>query len=476
LKILYVTAEASPFIKTGGLGDVAGSLPLEIRKLGHDIRVVLPLHLKIKAEYKDQMEKVCQYTVDLGWRNQHAGIFKLVHQDVIFYFIDNEYYFNRENPYGEFDDGERYGFFSKAVALLPKHIDFKPDVIHSNDWHSALVNLYIKDFAKGDDYYNSIKTIFTIHNLRYQGRFDPWILGDILGLSQEYFHDDGIKFFEEINYMKAGIVYSDILTTVSRSYAEEIKYVYFGEMLEETIRKHEDKLKGIVNGIDYNIYNPALDKHIKFNYSLDNLEDKYKNKNEIQRLYGLPEKQDIPILTMVTRLVSMKGIDLIKTILDELLEEDIQLIILGTGEKEYEGLLKHYEYNYPNKVAARMYFSEEESHKIYAGGDILLMPSMIEPCGISQLIALKYGTVPIVREVGGLKDTIIPYSKFTKEGNGFSFKNFNAHELLFTIKDALNIYNNEKDNWKILIENAMNSKYDWESSSHEYIELYEGIK
>lgn len=476
MNILYVTAEAAPFIKTGGLGDVAGSLPLAIKKLGHDIRVVLPLHSKIKDEYKDKMQFVVEYNVDLGWRNQQAKIFELIHEDTIFYFIDNEYYFNRDNPYGEFDDGERYGFFSKAVATLPKYIDFKPDVIHSNDWHSGLVNLYIKDFAKGDDYYNSIRTIFTIHNLRYQGVYDQWILGDILGLSEEYFQEDGVKFFDKINYMKAGIVYSHVLTTVSKSYAEEIKWSYFGEMLEETIKKQEYKLKGIINGIDYNIYNPALDKNIGFNYDLDNLEDKYKNKGAIQKLYGLPERGDIPLLAMVTRLVSMKGMDLIKAILEELLEEDIQLIILGTGDKEYEGLFRHCEYNYSSKVRARIYFSEEESHKIYSGADILLMPSMIEPCGISQLIALKYGTVPIVREVGGLKDTIIPYDKITKEGNGFSFKNFNAHELLFTIKDALNIYNNEKDNWKQLIENGMKSKYDWESSSLEYIELYKGIK
>lgn len=476
MNILYVTAEASPFIKTGGLGDVAGSLPLAIKKLGHDIRVVLPLHSKIKDEYKNKMQFVVEYNVELGWRNQQAKIFKLIYEDTLFYFIDNEYYFNRDNPYGEFDDGERYGFFSKAVTILPKFIDFKADVIHSNDWHSALVNLFVKDFAKGDDYYNSIKTIFTIHNLRYQGVYDHWILGDILGLSEEYFSEDGIKFFEGINYMKGGIVYSDILTTVSKSYAEEIKWGYFGEMLEDTIKKQEYKLRGIVNGIDYNIYNPSLDKNIHFNYDLDNLDDKCKNKKVIQNLYGLPEREDIPLLAMVTRLVSMKGIDLVKAILSELLEQDIQLIILGTGDKEYEELFRHYEYNYPSKVRARIYFSEEESHKIYSGADILLMPSMIEPCGISQLIALKYGTIPVVREVGGLKDTIIPYDKTTKKGNGFSFKNFNAHELLFTIKDALNLYKDEKEDWKQLIENAMRSKYDWESSSLEYIELYKGIK
>lgn len=475
INILFVTSEAVPFIKTGGLGDVAGSLPLSIKKLGHDIRVVLPLHSNIKEEYKEKMKKIGEYYIDLNWRKQYVGVLELEHKGVIFYFLDNEYYFKRHNPYGEFDDGERYGFFSKAVASLPKIIGFKPDIIHTNDWHSGLVNLYIEDFAKGDKYYKDIKTIFTIHNLRYQGRFDHFILGEVLGLSEEYFHDDKIKFYDKINFMKAGIVYSHGLTTVSQTYAEEIGYGFFGEGLDGIIRKHRDKLRGIVNGIDYQVYNPLEDQYIQYNYDWKDLGNKYKNKKQVQSLYNLPTNEKTPLLSMVTRLVSMKGLDLIKEILDELLQQDIQLIILGTGDKEYEDLFKRYEWKYPSKVAARIYFSEEEAHKIYAGSDIFLMPSMIEPCGISQLISLRYGTIPIVRGVGGLKDTIDPYNKYTKEGNGFSFINFNAHELLFTIKDAINVYKNEEKTWEGLIKNAMVSKNDWESSSREYIDLYDKV-
>lgn len=473
INILYVTSEAFPFVKTGGLGDVAGSLPLAIKKHGHDIRVVLPLHRHIKKEYAGELEEIAQFNVQLGWRNQYAGVFQLDYEDVIFYFIDNEYYFKRDNIYGEFDDGERYAYFSKAVAMLPKAIGFKPDIMHTNDWHTALINLYVRDFRIGDGYYNDIKTIFTIHNIKYQGVYDAWMLSDILGLPFErYFNDDGIKFYNKINYMKAGIVYCDVLTTVSKTYAEEIKYQFFGENLEGIIRKEEYKLTGIVNGIDYNVYNPQNDKYIEHNYNLDSLSDKYKNKETIQRLYGLDIRDDIPLLVMITRVVPLKGIDLLKHILDELLGEDIQLIILGTGDKEYEDLFKYYEYYHSNKMTARIYFSEEEAHKIYAGADVFLMPSMVEPCGISQLIALRYGTIPIVRETGGLKDTVIPYNKFTKEGNGFSFKNYNAHELLFTIKNALEIYRNEKKTWEGLISNAMKSKNDWEASSLEYINLY----
>ncbi len=473
INILYITSEAFPFVKTGGLGDVAGSLPLAIKKHGYDIRVVLPLYYHIKKEHMENMEEIARFNIDLGWRNKYVGVFQLKYENTIFYFIDNEYYFRRNNIYGEFDDGERYAYFSKAVTILPKVIGFKPDIIHTNDWHTALINLYVKDFRIGDNYYNDIKTIFTIHNIKYQGIYDAWMLSDILGLSPErYFNDDSIKFYDKINYMKAGIVHCDILTTVSKTYAEEIKYQFFGENLNGVIRKEEYKLTGIVNGIDYNVYNPQNDRYIEHNYNSGNLANKYKNKEIIQRFYGLDVRDGTPLLAMITRMVSIKGIDLLKHILGELLQEDIQLIVLGTGDKEHEDFFRYYEYYYPNKAAAGIYFSEEEAHKIYAGADMLLMPSMVEPCGISQLIALRYGTIPIVRETGGLKDTVIPYNKFTKEGNGFSFKNYNAHELLFTIKNAVEIYKSDKKTWEGLIFNAMESKNDWEASSLEYINLY----
>lgn len=474
MKILYTASESVPFLKTGGLADVAGSLPIELKNLGQDIRVVMPLYSRIPRQYKEEMEKIGEFYVDMGWRKQYAGVLQYDHEGVIYYFIDNEYYFNRGNIYGEFDDGERFIFFSKAATLLPRYLSFKPDIIHSNDWHTGLVPLYVKDFAKGDYFYRDIKTVFTIHNLKYQGIFPSSILGEVAGLSSEYLHDDGIKFHDSINMMKSGIVYSDVLTTVSETYAEEIKYTFFGEGLEGIIRKHEGKLKGIVNGIDYNLYDPEKDKLIEKNYTVKSLKDKKINKIKLQEKYGLAVEEDTPVIAMVTRLVAMKGIDLVRRILDELLQEDVQVVLLGTGDMEYENLFYYFQGKYPNKLASRIYFNEKESHLVYSGADMLLMPSMAEPCGISQLIALRYGTIPIVRETGGLRDTVKPYNQYTGEGNGFSFSNFNAHELLFTLKKALESYADKKI-WKKLMKQAMESKHDWEKSAKEYIKLYEDI-
>ena len=474
MKILYAAAESSPFMKTGGLADVAGSLPLSLKALGHDIRVVMPLYSKIKEDYKKDMIHLGHYFIDLGWRHKYVGVFSYEVQGVTYYFIDNGDYFNRDNIYGEADDGERFIFFTKAVAQLLLFLDFKADIVHSNDWHTGLLSLYIKDFAIGNDFYKGMKTVFTIHNMKYQGVFPAAILGDIAGLSWDYYHEDGVKFYDNINMMKAGIAYCDLLTTVSQTYSEEIKNSYFGEGLEGIIKKNEYKLHGVVNGIDYNLFNPQWDKNIDFNYTIDTLDKKVKNKTALQELVGLPIKENVPVLGMVTRLVAMKGLDMVRHILDELLQEDIQFVLLGTGDKEYEDLFHYFQGLYPEKMAARIYFNEEHSHKIYAGADLFLMPSLAEPCGISQLISLRYGTVPLVRETGGLKDTVEPYNKFTGEGNGFSFKNQNAHELLFAIKDALKLYK-DKDKWKNLMISGMKSKNDWEQSSKEYIKLYEKI-
>ncbi|MBS4538367.1 glycogen synthase GlgA [Clostridium sp. D2Q-11] len=475
MKILYSTSEAVPFIKTGGLADVAGSLPIALKEKGNDVRVIMPLYSSISKEYKEKMKKICDFNVDLGWRRQYAGVFSYTYNDVIYYFIDNEYYFKRDKIYGEWDDGERFIFFSKVIALLPKILSFKPDIVHSNDWHTGLVPLYIKDFSKGDPFYKDIKTVFTIHNLKYQGVFPVGILEDVAGLPIEYYIDDGVKFYDNVNFMKAGIVYSDALTTVSNSYSEEIKYPYFGEQLDGIIRENEDKLVGIVNGIDCTKYDPATDKALSENYSIETLHKKKENKSALQKLFNLPQREDIPLIGMVSRLESMKGLDLVSHILDELLQEDIQFVLLGTGDKKYENMFNNFSEKYPDKLTSRIYFNEKEAHLIYAGSDIFLMPSMKEPCGISQLIALRYGSIPIVREVGGLKDTITHYSQYTGQGNGFNFKNFNAHDLLFTIKDALSLYT-DREKWKRLMINAMNSKNDWEKSSIEYIELYNHTK
>lgn len=474
MKILFTTSESVPFLKTGGLADVAGSLPIYLKKSGVDIRVVMPLYSKISEEYKSKMDYIGFFYVDLGFRHQYVGVFSYTYKDVIYYFIDNEYYFKRDNIYGEADDGERFIFFSKAVTILPKYLDFKVDIIHSNDWHTGLVSLYREDFAKGDSFYGDIKTVHTMHNLKYQGIFPESILQDVAGLSSSYYNEDGLKYYDSINMMKAGIVYSHLLTTVSRTYAQEIKNSFFGEGLEGIIRDHAGKLRGIVNGIDYDDYNPETDKKISKTYNLKSIEKKKENKLALQKKYGLRVDEDIPVISMVSRLVAMKGLDLVENIMEELLQEDVQFVMLGTGDKKYEDMFLHFQNKYPEKMAARVYFDEAEAHLIYAGSDIFVMPSMAEPCGISQLISLRYGTIPIVREVGGLKDTVNPYNMYTGEGNGFTFKNFNAHELLFAIKRALFLYKDEAI-WSNLIKEAMNSKNDWEQSSKEYIELYKNL-
>lgn len=470
MKILYVASEMVPFIKTGGLADVAGSLPFALKKEGHQVSVVLPLYSKIGENFRKKMEKIKEFYVDLDWRSQYAGIYHLKKDGVDIFFVDNEYYFYRPDLYGMYDDGERFVFFNKAVAMMVKELDLKVDIVHANDWHTGLVPLYIKDFAKGDPHYAYIKTVFTIHNLKYQGIFSPAIL-NLAGISLEYFHDEGLKYHDTVNFMKAGIVYCDALTTVSQSYAHEIKYEFYGENLQGIIRRHEYKLRGIVNGIDYNLYNSKKDNKLPFNYTKENLANKYKNKEKLQETFRLPVIKERPVIAMVSRLVAMKGLDLVRYILDELLQEDVQLVVLGTGDKEYEDMFKHYQWKYPDKTSSHIYFNEEEAHLVYAGSDMFLMPSMAEPCGISQLIALRYGTIPIVRETGGLKDTVKPYNEFTNEGTGFSFANYNAHELLFTVKHAIEIYS-DKDSWNGLIERAMTAKFDWEKSSKEYIELY----
>lgn len=474
MNILFLTSEAVPFIKTGGLADVSGSLPKELKKKGVDIRVVLPLYQNIDDLYKSKMKKLTEFYVDLDWKHQYAGVFSIEWDQVTYYFIDNKEYFDRPSPYGYDDDAERFIFFSKVATLLSKEIEFKPDIIHTNDWHTALVNIYVNDFRKGDSFFDNIRTLFTIHNLKYQGIFDSGYL-KFTGLDGSYFNENDLKYFEAINLMKGGIVHATAINTVSKNYANEIKYPFYGEGLDGVIRQYESKLTGIVNGIDYDVWNPETDQFISKNYDIKHKDGKKINKKELQKLYGLPVREDIPVIGICSRLTAMKGLDLIRYILDELLQDDIQLVVIGTGDYTYEEMFKYFEWKYPEKVAARIYYDGDESHKLYAGSDFLMMPSISEPCGISQLIAMKYGTLPIVREAGGLKDTVIAYNEFTKEGTGFSFENINAHELLFTTKNAINVYRQKKEDYNILVENAMNSVHDWEKSSEEYIKLYKRI-
>lgn len=475
MNVLFLTSESVPFIKTGGLADVAGSLPKELQNKGIDVRVVLPLYGTIDQSYRSKMEKVTEFYVDLDWKHQYAGVYQLVHNGITFYFIDNLEYFDRSYPYGFDDDAERFIFFSKASTLLPKEIDFKPDIIHSNDWHTALVNVFVNDFRHGDDYYNEIRTLFTIHNLKYQGVFDSDNMR-LAGLDGGYFNENDLKFYDAINFMKGGIIHATAVNTVSENYAREIHYPFYGEGLDGIIRQYDYKLSGIVNGIDYDEWNPATDQMIDQNYDLESMELKVKNKLALQELYGLPQREDVPMIGLVSRLNEMKGLDLIRYVLDELLQEDIQFVVLGTGEYTYEEMFKYFAWKYPDKLAARIYFGGAESHKIYASSDFYLMPSISEPCGISQLIAMRYGTLPIVREAGGLKDTVIPYNEYTGEGTGYSFSNINAHELLFAVKDAVTIYRENRDAHNNLMANAMRQDISWAVSADKYLKLYEEIK
>ena len=405
MRILYAASEVAPYIKTGGLADVAGSLPKALRRDGHEVYVVLPLHSRIEHEHRQKMVLEGYFYVDLEWRHQFVGIFSHENDGLKTFFLDNEHYFRRDTIYGHGDDGERFVFFQRAIVKMLKVLDLKVDIVHANDWHTGLVPLMIKDNAIYDEFYSGIKTVFTIHNLKYQGIFPPSILS-LAGISEEYFTDEGLKFYDTVNFMKAGIVYCDRLTTVSEAYAEEIRYDFYGENLQGIIRKNEWKLKGIVNGIDYEVYNPENDKRLPYHYTEKDLSGKASNKEALQRHYDLPEKKDIPVIGMVTRLVAMKGLDLVRYILDELLQEDIQMVVLGTGEDEYENMFRHFQWKYPDKLSVHIYFNEAESHLVYGGSDIFLMPSLSEPCGISQLIAMRYGTLPLVRESGGLRDTV----------------------------------------------------------------------
>lgn len=470
MQVLFAASEATPFIKSGGLGDVVGSLPHALRKHNLDVRVIIPKYSDIPENFKQKLIFKKSITVDVGWRKQFCGIEEYVYEDVPFYFIDNEYYFKRPGLYGYYDEAERFTFFCRAILASLPYLDFKPQIIHTHDWQTALLSLFLKAFYQDDPDYNSIKTIFTIHNLKYQGIFPPEVLGDLLGLGGEYFTEDKLEFYGNINFMKAGLIYSDLITTVSPTYAEEIKDPYFGENLDGFLRKKGDKLFGILNGIDYKKYDPLTDLHIFVNYK-SSLKKKNENKLQLQELLNLPVRQDVPVIAVISRLVNQKGFDLVEHVLDEILALDLQLIVLGTGEQKYENLFRDAAQYYPQKVSANITFDETLAHKIYAGADMFLMPSLFEPCGLSQMIALRYGTIPIVREIGGLKDTVQSYDEFTGEGNGFSFTNYNAHDMLFTINRAVNFYQ-DQETWTKIVKNAVKSKFSWKKSAQEYIDLY----
>ena len=475
MKILFVGAEAVPFISTGGLGDVLGSLPQAIASVDKnaDVRVVLPLYQKIKEKYASELEYVGNTTVGLSWRNQYCGIYKCEFGGVTYYFLDNEYYFKRGSIYGDFDDAERFAFFGKAVLDIMPVIDFYPDIMHTNDWQSAASVIYLKRKYFMNPYYCDIKAIYTIHNIDYQGIFSMSILGDVFGL--DCFGDRSIvEYNGNINLTKGAIVCADVVSTVSQKYADEIQTEFYSSGLHYILHQYSDKLTGIVNGIDVNYYNPENDTVIAEKFSATDLKGKIECKRQLQEMCGLEQNPEVPVVSMISRLASHKGFDLVKFILPEMLDLGIQFVLLGTGEYELEEYFKSIQARYPDKVKVFLEFNKDLSKKIYAGSDIFLMPSKSEPCGLSQMICSAYGTVPVVRETGGLYDTIKPYNMYNGEGNGFTFANYNAHEMKDAVARAVDLYKDKKK-WSALVKTAMETDFSWNVSANKYIEMYRNV-
>ena len=475
-KVLFAAFEASPFIKTGGLGDVAGALPAQLKSDEYDARVILPLLKAIPEEYKSKMKFVMSYEVALGWRNQYCGLFTLRKGGVMYYFLDNEYYFNRDQVYGEYDDAERVAFFSKAVVETIRHIsaNFKPDILHCNDWHTALCPVYLRESYNGDPLYDSIKTVFTIHNLKFQGQYSKFVTGDVCGLhdtpaEEQMLHDDAV------NFLQGAVIYSDAVTTVSPTYADEICGPQYGEGLDGLFRSRSYKLSGIINGIDRKSYDPATDKAIAVNYTADSLQKKIDNKLALQRELGLREDPNVPLFAMVSRLTTQKGANLIADLLPEFRELNMQLAILGTGDYLYEHALADFAYHNQLNFAARITFDEKLSRRFYAGADVFLMPSEFEPCGLAQMVSMRYGTLPLVRETGGLKDTVTGYWEAGSEANGFTFKDFDDSGLYSAVDLALKLWYDQKDVWEQMQKNAAAMNFGWEESAAKYRELYDSI-
>lgn len=469
MKVLFAASEAYPFAMSGGLADVAGALPKALRSRFVGCRVVMPLYGTVSEEMRSKMKFITHITVPVAWRRQYCGIFEAHIDGVIYYLLDNQYYFKRDTLYGHYDDAERFAFFSRAVLEIIPYIDFTPDIIHCNDWQTAMIPVY-KDRFYHEGIYKDIKTVFTIHNIQYQGKYGYELLGDVLGLSESDSHL--VEYESCVNLMKGGIECADRVTTVSRTYAEEILTPWFSHGLDEILKLRQFKLSGIVNGIDVDVYNPETDPLIYEGFSAENLEGKAVNKARLQEEMGLPVKPDVPVIGIVSRLVSHKGFDLVKRVFEDMLKADIQFAILGSGEWEFETFFYGMKEKYPDKVGLRLGFIPQLAHRIYAGADIFLMPSKSEPCGLAQMVALRYGTIPIVRETGGLKDTI--QDSGDGKGNGFTFATYNAHDMLDAVWRSLAGYA-DREGWEILVKRAMYCDNSWKRSAGEYIKIYKEL-
>jgi len=473
-KIAYVASECVPFIKTGGLADVVGTLPKIFDKKEYDVRIIIPNYMCIPSKYREKMRFLSNFQMDIGNRSQYVGIMYMEYEGVPVYFIDNEYYFSGRTPYTEDRwDIERFCYFSKASLSILPVIGFKPDIIHCHDWQAGMVPVYLKTLFAGNPFFSGIRSIMTIHNLRFKGRWDVEHLKYCTGLPDYLFTPDKLEFHKDASMLKGGLVYADTITTVSNTYAYEIQTPYYGEELDGLLQARSQSLVGIVNGIDYDDYNPETDKHLAKPYNVKNFKkNKVMNKTALQKELGLPVDKNQFVLGIISRLTDQKGLDLVDAVMNDICQDGVQFVVLGTGDQRYEDMFRYYQGIHPAKVSANIYFSDALSHKMYGGCDAILVPSRFEPCGLTQLMALRYGSLPIVRETGGLKDTVIPYNEFEQTGTGFSFANYNAHELLHTIQYAREVFHNQKKNWEAMQVRAMNQNYSWEDSAKKYEELY----
>ena len=475
MKVLYAASEAVPFCKTGGLADVAGSLPPALAAQGVETAVILPLYRRVKERFADQLTFLCYDYVDLAWRHAYCGLFSLKKDGVTWYFLDNEQYFGRPELYGCADDGERFGFFSRAVVKMLDHLDFWPDVIHCNDWQTALIPIYLKDDGVREERYRSIRTVLTIHNIEYQGRYDPYCLGGLFGLDRGWVDDGTLLLDGDLNLLKGAILTADAVNAVSPTYAQELKNPYFAHRMEGILTQCGYKLSGVLNGIDMKLYDPAADPRIAANYTAEDVSGKATDKAELQKALGLRPEPETPIIAMVSRLVTHKGLDLIREVMGDIMELPVQFVLLGSGDAAYEDFFRHAAERWPERMAIRLGYDEALSMAIYAGADLFLMPSRSEPCGLSQMIAMRYGTVPIVRETGGLKDTVQPYEAWRDAGTGFTFANYSSADMLHVLREAVYLYKDYPDAFARLRRRAMERDFSWNRSAGDYLKIYAAV-
>ena len=475
MKVLYAASEAVPFCKTGGLADVAGSLPPALAAQGVETAVILPLYRRVKERFADQLTFLCYDYVDLAWRHAYCGLFSLKKDGVTWYFLDNEQYFGRPELYGCADDGERFGFFSRAVVKMLDHLDFWPDVIHCNDWQTALIPIYLKDDGVREERYRSVRTVLTIHNIEYQGRYDPYCLGGLFGLDRGWVDDGTLLLDGDLNLLKGAILTADAVNAVSPTYAQELKNPYFAHRMEGILTQCGYKLSGVLNGIDMKLYDPAADPRIAANYTAEDVSGKAADKAALQKALGLRPEPETPIIAMVSRLVTHKGLDLIREVMGDIMELPVQFVLLGSGDAAYEDFFRHAAERWPERMAIRLGYDEALSMAIYAGADLFLMPSRSEPCCLSQMIAMRYGTVPIVRETGGLKDTVQPYEAWRDAGTGFTFANYSSADMLHVLREAAYLYKDYPDAFARLRRRAMERDFSWNRSAGDYLKIYAAV-